>query len=95
VVERLGEDLKLVTTRVACDYYARVEAFEEIVVSMSLADLGERRVTMVFEYLRETGEGREPVARGEQEVACMRESEGELAPTAVPAELRAALRAYR
>ncbi|HET7463241.1 MAG TPA: acyl-CoA thioesterase [Longimicrobium sp.] len=95
VLRQLADGLALVTTRVSCEYFAELAALDEVVVRMRLAGLAQNRVTMRFEYWRGGGEGGEElVARGEQEVACMRRGEEGLAPTPVPDALRRALAPY-
>jgi enediyne biosynthesis thioesterase len=47
-------------------------------------------MTLQFEYWR----GGQMVARGEQQVACMRRQQGKLLPAPVPEVLREALRAF-
>jgi enediyne biosynthesis thioesterase len=54
----------------------------------------QNKMTLLFEYWRETGERQELVARGEQRVACMRRKGEELVPTPIIEELRSALRLY-
>jgi enediyne biosynthesis thioesterase len=49
---------------------------------------------MVFEYWRRRDDTEELVARGEQQVACMRRDREQMAPAPVPAALRDALRLY-
>ncbi|MEM7480044.1 MAG: acyl-CoA thioesterase [Acidobacteriota bacterium] len=95
VVQQIADGLALATVRCSCDYLAELEAFDEIVIRMTLGHLQQNRIGLRFEYLREIGDGQlELIARGEQEVACMqREGEG-MAPVKVPDELREALRAY-
>jgi enediyne core biosynthesis thioesterase len=90
ILDDLSESLVLVTTRCSCEYYAELEALEQVVVRMSLAELAGNRVTMRFDYLR----GDDLVARGEQQVACLRRDGDGLAPVPVPEELRAALAPY-
>lgn len=94
VLAELGRDLSLVTVRVACDYFAELFAFDEVVIRMQLKGLAQNRVTMAFEYWR-SREGQEDlIARGEQQIACMRRRGDQLVPTAVPVELQQALHAY-
>lgn len=97
----LERGLALVTTRVSCEYFAELRAFDEVVVRMRLAELTQGRVTMAFDYWRVGAGGEELVARGEQQVACMRRvsgaGEGEAAfvvPDAVPVALREVLREW-
>jgi len=94
VLDELARDLALVTTRCACDYLAELAAFDEVVIRMRLGALAQNRLTMLFEYWRRVGEDEELVARGEQQVACMRREGDRLTPTPVPEELRQALRLY-
>ena len=94
VVDELGEDLRLVTTRVTCDYLAELRALDEVVVRMTLRAAAQTRIAMAFDYVRETADGEELVARGAQEAACMRAGVDGLAPTALPPELRRALEQY-
>jgi enediyne biosynthesis thioesterase len=49
---------------------------------------------MLFEYWRDTRDGAELVARGEQQVACMQREGERLLPAPVPESLREALSAY-
>jgi len=94
ILRRLEEDFVLATVRCSCDYLVELRAFDEIVVRMTLGGIVQNRILLRFEYRR----GREPdaeiVARGEQEIACMRREAGDIVATPVPAELRDALRPY-
>lgn len=94
LLAELSGDLALVTTRVTCDYFAELTAFEEVIVRMRLAELVQNRIGMRFEYWRDMNGKEELVARGEQEVACMRREGGRVVPTAIPPALREALQAY-
>jgi enediyne core biosynthesis thioesterase len=95
VLEELMEkDLALATVRCACDYLAELEAFDEIVLRMRLGGIVQNRITLTFEYWRRNGDGEEMVARGEQQIACMRREGRRAVPTAIPPALREALRAY-
>jgi enediyne biosynthesis thioesterase len=94
VLDDLSNGLALVTTRVSCDYLAELRAFDQVAVRMRLGALEQNRVTMRFEYWRCGGGREELVARGEQEVACMRRENGHAVAAAVPAALRDALRPY-
>ena len=96
VLDELADGLALVTTHVSCDYLAELRAFDEVSIRMRLANVGASRITMQFEYWR-VGERDELVARGEQQVVCMRRAadrsdRSELAP--IPAALRQALQQY-
>ncbi|MBM3224714.1 MAG: acyl-CoA thioesterase [Candidatus Tectomicrobia bacterium] len=94
ILDALQHDLCLVTTRCACEYLAELAAFDEVVLHMRLGDLTQNRVTLFFEYWRCREAGLDLVARGEQQVACMRRQGAQLVPTPVPEALREALRLY-
>ena len=94
LLDALAHDLALVTLRVSCEYLAELFAFDQIIIRMRLGDLAQNRVTMRFEYWRSGPEGEELVARGEQQIACMRRAGGQLVAAPVPPELREALRLY-
>src|SRR5690242_15815529 len=72
VVAQFQEGLALVTTRCSCDYFAELYAFDRLILRMSLGELTQSRISLLFEYWRKTPEGEELIARGEQQVACMR-----------------------
>jgi len=90
ILQELRNDLALATVRCSCEYFLELEAFDEVVVRMRLGEVVQNRITLLFEYWR----GEELVARGEQQVACMRRQETETVPTPIPPALREALRPY-
>ena len=90
VLSELAKDLALVTTHCSCDYLEELAAFDEVVIRMTLAAIGQSRMTMDFEYWR----AGTLIARGAQHIACMRRQNGSMQPAAIPAELRAALEPY-
>jgi len=94
IIEDMRKGLALVTTRVSCDYLAELSAFDEVFVRMRLAGLTQNQVTMRFEYLRLRNGIEDLVARGEQQVACMRREGNTLAPFPLPEPLRTALQRY-
>ncbi len=86
--------LALVTTRVACEYFEELTALDEITIRMTLVSQAQNRLTMAFEYYRDRGGRDELVARGEQQIACMRRDGARMLPTPIPSELREALRPF-
>lgn len=94
ILQQLMDGLVLVTTRVSCEYLAEVRGLDEIVIRMYVGGLAQNRITMVFEYWRRAMEREELVARGEQQVACLRRTGDKLTPEPIPNELREALRVY-
>jgi enediyne biosynthesis thioesterase len=93
ILDELDRGLALITLHCSCQYLEELRAFDEIVVRMFLGSITQNRIAMRFEYWRE---GAQPglVARGEQEIACMRRTEGRMVPAAVPAALEEALAAF-
>jgi len=79
-----------VTLHCSCSFLDEVKAFDEVTVRMFLEGIQQNRITMRFEYWRA---GVEPVlvARGEQQIACMRRDDGRLMPSPIPEYLRQAL----
>jgi enediyne core biosynthesis thioesterase len=94
VLDELANGLHLVTTKVSCEYLAELFALDEVVIRMRLEEMAQNRISMRFEYWRSTDTGEEFVARGEQQVACMRQNGRQIVPTPVPEALREALRSY-
>ena len=90
ILDKLERGLALITLQCSCQYLEELRAFDEIVVSMYLKEMRQNRITMRFEYWRERAQ-RQLVARGEQEIACMRRQDGGLVPAPIPAALQEAL----
>ena len=91
LIEALGHDLVLATTRCSCEYFAEFAAFEEVEIRMFLAEMQQNRVTMRFEYWRLGQGGEELAARGEQQIACLQRRPEGVVPVPVPQALREAL----
>jgi len=94
VLAELSGDLALATVRCSCEYLHELFAFDEIVIRMRLASAAQNRISMDFEYWRLSDNGEQLVARGQQEVACMRRDGTRMAPTPIPGQLREALQRY-
>ena len=94
VLDELAGQLVLATIRCSCDYLGELRAFDRIAIRMRLASAAQNRIALDFEYWRLAEEGEELVARGQQEVACMRRDGDQTVPTPLPDELREALRPY-
>lgn len=84
VLQEIQRGLCLVTARCSCEYLAELVAFDEIAVRMRLGALVQNRLALRFEYARSKGGREELVARGEQEVVCMRREGGGLVATPIP-----------
>jgi enediyne biosynthesis thioesterase len=91
VLDELRDGLVMVTTRVACEYFSELYAFDEVLMRLRAGPVSQSRVTMLFEYWRVTAAGEELVAKGEQQIACLRKADGQHLPTPVPDALRQAL----
>ena len=94
ILKQLGQGLCLITTRCSCEYFAELNAFDEVLIRMRLGALAQNRVTMTFEYWRRANGDEELVARGEQQIACMLRKGEKLEAVPVPQTLQAALSAY-
>ncbi len=94
VLEELSRGLSLVTTRCSCEFLAELSAFDQVVVRMRLEGMAQNRLSLGFEYWRAADGAEELVARGEQQIACMRREAGRLVATGVPEALRRALEPY-
>jgi enediyne biosynthesis thioesterase len=94
VLAELTHGLALATLKVSCEYLAELYAFDELIIRMRLGELTQNRITMLYEYWRCKGGQEELVAKGEQQVACLRREGEKLLPTPVPKSLREALEAY-
>jgi enediyne biosynthesis thioesterase len=95
VLLELTRGLSLATLKVSCEYLAELAAFDEVIIRMRLGELTQSRMTLLFEYYRKDGAAEALVARGEQQVACLRREGERLTPIPVPPTLREALRAYQ
>lgn len=95
ILDDLRNGLALATVRCSCDYFVELEAFDELLIRMRLGEVVQNRITLRFEYYRlNGGKGEELIARGEQQVACMRRQGHETVPTPIPPALREALLPY-
>lgn len=96
ILDNLKDGLALATVRCSCDYLMELEAFDEVLIRMRLGEVVQNRITLLFEYWRVgAGDGREDlIARGEQQVACMRRQGKETVATPIPHSLKEALRPY-
>jgi enediyne biosynthesis thioesterase len=94
ILEQFEQGLCLITTRCSCEYFAELSAFDEVIIRMRLLSLTQNRIGMGFEYWRSKNEDEELVAKGEQQIVCMKRSRTELQPVPVPQSLKDALRAY-
>jgi enediyne biosynthesis thioesterase len=90
LLDDISRGLRLVTVRCACEYDHELLPFDRVVVRMTLGELKPHGMTLRFAYVKVDGTRETLVARGEQEIACLRGAN----PVAVPAELRDALRPY-
>lgn len=94
VLAELERGLALVTVRCSCEYAAELLAFDRVLIQMRLGALIQNRITLLFEYWRQQGQTTELIARGEQQVACMRREGEKMVPSPVPSALQEALKQY-
>lgn len=95
LVKSFEHGFALVTTFVSCEYLAELAAFDEVIIRMSLGGLKQNRITMLFSFWRVRADGEDLIARGEQEIACMRREGDRMLPFQIPGELREALNLYQ
>jgi enediyne biosynthesis thioesterase len=93
ILEELERGLALITLNCSCQYMAELKAFDVVIVHMFLSSISQNRIAMRFEFWRE-GPQNELVARGDQEIACMRRQGDALVPAPVPRVLQDALAAF-
>lgn len=94
VLEDLAHGLLLFTKSCSCEYVKEVSAFDEILVRMRLGDMTQSELTLLFEYSRITDDREEPIARGEQKIACRRREAAGTVAAPLPKALAEALRHY-
>ena len=94
VLTELEHGLALVTVRCSCEYATELLAFDRVIVQMRLGSFTQNRITLLFEYWRQQEPASELIARGEQQVACMRREGEKMVPTLIPPALQAALKQY-
>lgn len=94
VLAELDGGLALATVRCSCEYLNELRAFDEVLIRMRLESAVQNRVSMNFEYWRVLGDEEELVARGQQEIACLRREGKQVVPTPIPEELKQAIRLY-
>jgi enediyne biosynthesis thioesterase len=94
IIAELSRGLSLATVSVQCEYLSELFAFDEVIIRMRLGELTQNRMTLVFEYWRARKGGEELIARGQQQVACLRREGEKLAATPVPKSLRDALQPF-
>src|SRR4051794_20481774 len=68
LIAELARGLALATVRCSCEYFAELEAFDEVTVRMRLAQATRTRIVLAFEYYRRRDNRDELVARGEQQI---------------------------
>ena len=94
VLQALAEGLQLLTARCSCEYLAELHAFDRVVVRMRLGAITLNRIVLTFEYWLGSSDAETLVARGEQEVVCMRAEAGQQVATPIPEALARALGRY-
>ena len=94
VLDGLSNGTALLTMCVSCEYLAELAAFDELIIRMTLGELKQSQIKLLFEYWKSTLDGEVLVARGEQQVACMKRVGDELQPTPIPKALEEALQPY-
>ncbi len=98
VLTELNRGLCLVTTRVSCEYYLELFAFDHVIIRMRAGKITQNRVTMLYDYLRANriGGKHEPelIAHGQQQIAAMRKENGVMVASPFPEAMQKALDRY-
>ena len=95
IIQQFSQGLALVTVRVSCDYFSELYAFDQVTIRMSLKELKQNRITMLFDYWKISDAGEELVAKGEQQAACMQRQGEKMVAVSVPEKLTKALKQYQ
>lgn len=95
LLQEMTAGLYLATTRSSCEFFAEAFAFDEILVRMKLQELTQSRITMGFEYSRQTAGRSDLLARGEQQVVCVRKSGHAVTVTELPPRLHEKLLGFQ
>lgn len=74
ILNEMTQGLSLATTRSSCEFFAEVFAFDEVLIRLKLQELTQSRITMGFEYVRMNNDHAELIAKGEQQVVCVRKN---------------------
>lgn len=96
LLQRLHEDLELVTLEYGCKMLAPVGPFQQVEIVMTLGRTTATRMTMEFDYFVQQDGEAVAVARGSQTIACFQKPEGVMPrkPLALPDELLFAARRF-
>ena len=94
VLAGLSNGTALLTMSVSCEYLGELSAFDELIIRMRLGELKQNQLKLMFEYWKCTLDGEVLVARGEQQVACMKRVGEGLQPYPIPKALEEALQPY-
>jgi enediyne core biosynthesis thioesterase len=92
VLDLLKKDLVLVTTKVSCEYFSEIYALDVILIKMNVQEIKQNKVTMGFDYINKNEN--KILAKGEQQIACMKKAENGIEPTNIPLCLERALNLY-
>jgi enediyne biosynthesis thioesterase len=95
ILGQLKRDLRLVTLKVSCEYFAELLALDEVNICMSLAEAHQHRMTLAFDYFLLRDGNEDLVAHGSQEIGCMRKTATELIRCEIPVQLMSALAAFQ
>ncbi len=95
ILPELTSGLSLATVRCSCEYLSELAPFDEVIIRMRLGSISQNRLTLVFDYYLKRNERAEVmVARGEQQIACMRRVGDRLEAEPLPSLLRSALEPF-
>jgi enediyne biosynthesis thioesterase len=91
VIDEIYLGLRLVTVNISCQYFEELYALDEIEIAMHLSYVRQHRIGLDFEYSKLVADRKIPVARGFQEIGCMRKDRDSMSPITPPKSLVDAL----
>jgi enediyne biosynthesis thioesterase len=86
--------ISLVTLNVSCNYYQELFALDTIVIKMFLNELSQNKISMIFEYYRDNNDTLELVAKGTQQIVCMKKQDNTMIAAKLPKELSDAVKEF-
>lgn len=97
ILEQIKNGLYLVTTKVSCEYFNELFAFDQVEIHMFPGKINLNKVQMKFEYWKvdPLTDEKNLISKGEQEIACLQKNGELLESISVPASFREALYRYQ
>ncbi len=79
------ETVSLVTVKCACEYFQEIHALDQLAIRMTLEKVEETKILLSFHYFRLGADEKETlIARGDQELSCIKTSNGPIEHRELP-----------